>query len=79
MKEPIRDFDNARSCTHGIFDLANDVDVVNLFAPGDVEAAGDLLLDAAGNDAAKVAGIERLAHVAAMAGYGKHRHFLHEA
>jgi hypothetical protein len=49
MKQPIRNIDDEGARANGAFDFADDVDVVNPLAPGNIKIAGDPLFNATDN------------------------------
>ncbi len=79
VEQAVGNLDDPAAGLGGLLDLADDVDVVDFLKPGDVVHALGVVLDAADDDAAEIAHVQRLAQVAAVAGNGEHRHLPHEA
>ena len=72
--------DDQRVQAFHTLDRANDVDVVDVCVTADVEGgANGLGFNAVHDAATKVAFVQRLAHVLAVAGNREHRRFRHEA
>ncbi|ETN86849.1 hypothetical protein NECAME_16082 [Necator americanus] len=80
IKEAVGNAYDRAACARRALDLPDDVDVIDALQAADIERLPlDARIDAADDDVAEVANVERLAHVPAAARNREHGHAVHEA